>query len=153
VLVWEVVVDTDLLNGGNDTRFGAGGDNAHLVALLVGPLQHLWGTWAWLALLSELGGNSTELTVNVLVNLLGLHLEVVDLLELVAHAAEVLANEGLEELVDRVYVVDLVLLEDFIAELGAGLEGEELGESEGVIAVEESIGNLQEGQFVFSGRK
>jgi len=36
-----------------------------------------------------------------------------------------------------------VLLEDFIAELGAGLEGEELGESEGVVTVEESVSDLE----------
>jgi hypothetical protein len=35
-----------------------------------------------------------------------------------------------------------VLLEDFIAELGAGLEGEELGECESVVAVEEGVGYL-----------
>jgi hypothetical protein len=59
VLVWEVVVDADLLNGGNNTGLSAGGDDAHLVALLVSPLHHLGGTWAWLALLGQLGGDSS----------------------------------------------------------------------------------------------
>jgi hypothetical protein len=143
VLIWEVVIDTDLLDGGNYSGLGAGGDDAHLIALLLSPLHHLWGTWAWLALLGELGGDGTEFTINVLVNLLGFHLEVVDFLELVAHASEVLADEGLEELVDRVGVVDVVLLEDLIAELGAGLEGEEFGECEGVVAVEKDVGDLR----------
>lgn len=142
VLVWEVVVDANLLDGGDDTGLGAGGDDAHLVALLLGPLHHLWGTWAWVALLSELGGDTADLHVDVVVNLLGLHLEVVDLLELVAHAAEVLSNECLEELVHIVDMVDVVLLEDFVAEVGAGLEGAELGESESVVAVKETVGDL-----------
>lgn len=65
-----------------------------------------------------------------------------DLLQLDAHAAEVLADERLEELVDGVLVVDVVLLEDLIAELGAGFEGEELGLGERVVAVEEDIVDL-----------
>jgi hypothetical protein len=146
VLVWEIVVDTNLLDGGNNTGFGAGGDDAHLVALLLSPLHHFWGTWAWLALLGELGGNGTEFTINVRVNFRRLHLEVVNFLELVAHAPEVLADKGLEKLVDRVGVVDVVLLEDFIAELGAGLEGKELRECEGVITVEEDVSDLGEKQ-------
>jgi hypothetical protein len=146
VLVWEVVVDANLLDGGNDTGLSAGGDDAHLVALLVGPLQHFWGTWTWLAFLAQLGGNGTELTVNVLVNLFWLHLEAVDLLELVAHASEVLADECLEQLVDGVFMIDGVFLEDLIAELSAGLEGEEFGEGKGVVAVEEGIGDLAEEQ-------
>lgn len=143
VLVWEVVVDADLLDGGNDTGLGAGRDDAHLVALLLGPLHHLRGTWAWVALLSELGGDTTDLHVDVVVNLLGVHLEVVDLLELVAHAAEVLSDERLEELVDVVDMVNVVLLEDLVAQVGAGLEGAELGESKGVVAVIENVGDLE----------
>lgn len=110
--------------------------------MLLGPLHHFWGTWAWRALLSELGGDTTDLHVDVVVNLLWLHLEAVDLLELVAHATEVLSDECLEELVDRVDMINVVFLEDLVAEVGAGLEGEELGESEGVVAVKEDVGDL-----------
>ena len=47
-----------------------------------------------------------------------------------------------------VFMVDRVLLKDLIAEFGAGLEGEELGEREGVVAVEESVGHLAVEQSV-----
>jgi hypothetical protein len=66
----------------------------------------------------------------------------VDLLQLDTHATEVLADKGLEELVDGVLVVDVVLFEDLVAELGAGFEGEELGLGERVVAVEEDVVDL-----------
>jgi hypothetical protein len=64
----------------------------------------------------------------------------VDLLQLVA---QVLANEGLEKLVHIVTVVDIVLLEDLVAELSAGLKCKELGLSERVVAVEKDVVNLR----------
>jgi hypothetical protein len=39
------------------------------------------------------------------------------------HAAEVLANKGLQELVHSVAVGNVVLLENLIGKVGAGLEG------------------------------
>lgn len=111
--------------------------------MVLDPLHCLWDTWAWNRLLAELGGHGTELTIDVAVNLLGRHLEVVDLLQLVAHATEVLANEGLEKLVHIVTVVDIVLLEDLVAELSAGLKCKELGLSERVVAVEKDVVNLR----------
>ena len=142
VLIWEVVVDANLLDRGNDTWLSRGGDNRHLVALVLDPLHHLWHAWAWLALLGQLSGDGTKLTVDVGIDLLWAHLEVVDLLQLVAHAAEVLANERLEQLVHIVLVVDVVLLENLVAEVGASLEGEELGLGERVVAVEENVVDL-----------
>jgi hypothetical protein len=64
------------------------------------------------------------------------------LLETNHHATEILADEGLEKLVYSVSVVDVVLFEDLIGEIGAGLEGELLGENEGVVAIEEDILDL-----------
>jgi hypothetical protein len=56
-----------------------------------------------------------------------------------------LADESLEQLVHIVLVVGAVLLEDFVAEVGAGFEGEELGLGERVVAVEEDVVNLRVG--------
>jgi hypothetical protein len=39
-------------------------------------------------------------------------------------------------------MVDVMLLEDLVAELGAGFKGEELGLGESIVAVEEDVVNL-----------
>jgi hypothetical protein len=53
-----------------------------------------------------------------------------------------LADELLDELLAGEALVDVVLFADFVDELGAGFEGELLGEDEGVVAVEEEGGDL-----------
>jgi hypothetical protein len=45
-------------------------------------------------------------------------------------------------------MVDVVLLEDLVAELSASLEGKELGLGERVVAVEENVVNLVRGTSV-----
>ena len=48
------------------------------------------------------------------------------LLETDHHTTEVLANEGFEEIIDGVAFLDVVHLEEFIGEIGAGFESETL---------------------------
>jgi hypothetical protein len=57
------------------------------------------------------------------------------------HAAEVLPNELRHELRAGVLLGDVLGGEDLVGELGAGFEGEFLGEDEGVVAVEEERGD------------
>lgn len=58
------------------------------------------------------------------------------------HAAEVLADEVVEQLGAGVAFLDFVFGEDLVGEVGAGFEGEFFAEDEGVVAVEEDFGNL-----------
>lgn len=58
-------------------------------------------------------------------------------------AAEVLPDEGGHEVGAGVAVGDALLLAYLVGELGAGFEGELLGEDEGVVAVEEELSYLE----------
>lgn len=61
------------------------------------------------------------------------------------HSAEVLADEGSLELWAGIVgvVCDGIVCENFVGEVGAGFEGDVLGEDEGVVAVEEEVGYLE----------
>ena len=59
------------------------------------------------------------------------------------HAAEVLADEVIEELGAGVAVWDVIFGEDLIGEVGTSFEGEFFREDEGVVAVEEDFGDLK----------
>lgn len=69
-------------------------------------------------------------------------LEVELLLQGDHHAAEVLPHEVGEQFGTGVALVDVEFGEDLIGEVGAGFEGEFLGENEGVVAVEKDFGDL-----------
>jgi hypothetical protein len=59
------------------------------------------------------------------------------------HAAEVLPHEVFEQLFTRVVdILDVVLFEELVGEVGTGFEGEALGEDERVVAVEEDVFDL-----------
>ena len=126
VLVGEEVHEVGLDERGNDTRLGRGRDDSHGVALVLGPLELLSDTGALDALLGELRNDSAELHLDVLVNLVVAHLEVVLLLQADEHVAEVVADKVLEQGVGVVAGFDLVLLEHFIGEVGTCLESETL---------------------------
>ena len=140
--VWEVLVEANLVQRGNDTGFGRGADDGHWVALLMKPLQLITCTGALLALLRELCSDGTEFLVDVLLDLVWWHLEVVLLLEIGDHASEVLANEIFEELVDSVTLRLAILLEELVGEVCASFERKTLGETEGVVTVEEDVLDL-----------
>jgi len=126
VLVGEVVVDLGLLKRSNNTWFGRCADDRHGVSRLVQALELFWGTGAWLALGSEFGSDSTDFLADVLFELILRHGEVVLLLETDHHATEVLADEGFQEVIDSVALLDVVLLEDLIGEISACFESETL---------------------------
>lgn len=66
--------------------------------------------------------------------------EVVLLLEATHHATEVLTDEVLEELRTGVTLLGVgELLEDLVREFSASLEGELLGQDEGVVTVEQDL--------------
>jgi hypothetical protein len=56
-----------------------------------------------------------------------------------------LADKVLDEHVAGVAIGDVVPLQNFIGQVGAGLEGQLLGEDQGVVAIEEDLCNLQSG--------
>jgi len=59
------------------------------------------------------------------------------------HAAEVLADEGREQLRAGEALIDVVAFEDFVGELGAGSKGQFFGEDKGVVTVEEELCDLE----------
>jgi hypothetical protein len=104
VLVGEVVVDADFLHAGHDTGFGGGADNGHWVAHLLHLLELLGCAGAGGCFLAQLGGDGSQLAVDVGIELFWGHGEVVFLLETDHHAAEIVADEVFEELLDGVAV-------------------------------------------------
>jgi len=68
----------------------------------------------------------------------------VQLLQAYQHAAEVLADELFEEILLSVSCGDAMFMEDFVGQIGAGLEGQTFGLNEGVVAIEENVLDLDE---------
>jgi hypothetical protein len=58
------------------------------------------------------------------------------------HAAEVLADEVLEEAMSRVAFLDAMLLEELVGQVAAGFECEFLREAKSVVAVEQNVLDL-----------
>jgi hypothetical protein len=67
----------------------------------------------------------------------------VQLLQRREHAAEVLADELLDQGLAGEALLDVATGGDLVDEVGAGLEGELLGEDERVVAVEQKSSDLQ----------
>jgi len=93
---------------------------------LLDPFELLGNAGALDALLRKLLDDLAELAVDVIVNLVGRHFELVLLLQADEHVAEVVADKVLEQGVGVVAGFDLVLLEHFIGEVGTCLESETL---------------------------
>lgn len=146
MLVGEEAVQVGLAERSNNTALCRSADDGHGVTLLLEPLELLSHAGALGCLLAELLGDGAKLGLDKLLELLVGHLEVVLGLESEKHAAEVVANKVLEEALGRVaLVVDAMLLEDLVGELGAGLKGEVLRLAEGVVAVEQDVLGLSPG--------
>ena len=126
MLVGEVVINADLLYAGDDTGLGGGADNGHGVALLLQALKLLRNAGAGLALLAQLGGDGAELAVNVGIDLIRGHGEAVLLLQADEHAAEVVADEVLQQLLNGVALRLAPFLQDLVSQVRAGLEGQTL---------------------------
>jgi hypothetical protein len=148
VIFGKVVVDLGLLQRRDDTRSGGGGHDGHWVPLALQPLESLRHTVAHGGLGPQLGDDGVDLAGDVSVNLLGGHGEAMLFLQADHHAAEVLANKGLQKLMHSVALGDLVVLEDLIGEVGAGLEGQLLREDESVVAVEKDVLDLYRGPLL-----
>ena len=58
------------------------------------------------------------------------------------HAAEVLADEVLEEAMRRVACLDAMLLEELVGQVAAGFECKFLREAKSVVAVEQNVLDL-----------
>lgn len=144
MLVGEVFVNTSLLERGNNTGLGRGANDGQRVALLLEGFQLLGSSRAGSALLAQLGGDRTELTVNVGINILGRHGELVLVLKAYKHATEVEANEILEQLLNSIAlgIIFLVFVEDLVSQVGAGLEGQAFRQAEGVVAVKKDVADL-----------
>lgn len=97
---------------------------------------------AWLSLGLELLDNLSELTIDVVVEVLLWDGEVKLLLKRDHHAAEVLANKVLEELGAGIALWLSISFEDLVGKIGASLKGEFFAQDEGVIAVKENLLDL-----------
>jgi hypothetical protein len=64
------------------------------------------------------------------------------LLQAKHHAAEVLADEVLQEVMDRVACLDAMLLEKLVGQIAASFECELLRQAKSVIAVEQNVLDL-----------
>jgi hypothetical protein len=144
-VVGEEFVLADLLDAGNDSWFGGRGDNSH--AIFSGFFQCLELGSSTLALLGfgfKILYHLVHLLTNIVVQLVLRQGEVVLLLNGHHHAAEVLADEIFDQLVASVAVRDALFLEDGVGEVGTCFEGEDFGEDQSVITVEEEIFDLSE---------
>lgn len=139
----EELVHLGLLNGGDDAGHGGGGDDGHVVLLvLLELLEDLNDVLAGFSLCTEVRNGGVELLGDPLVELVGGDGEAVTGAEAGHHAAEVLADELVHELGAAIALLEAELLENLVGELSAGLERGVLGENERVIAVEEKALDL-----------
>lgn len=151
VIFGEVLVLPDFLDGSLHAPQGRRRHDRHAVFLGGGQfLQHGVDADARLRFLPQRRDHAVFFRSHVVFQLGGLHGEVVFLLQAAHHAAEVLAHEGVEELRAGESIGLVLLLEDFIGELGAGFEGEFFGENEGIVAVEEEFCDLRNLRFTCS---
>lgn len=142
----------DLLDGGLNTTESGRGDHRHVVlALVVELLEFFASTDTGLRLRIELGDDLILLFLHEPLQLVRAQLKLVLGLERDHHATEVLAHEILDELVAGVAVGNVVLLKDLIGKIGAGFEGQLLREDQGVVAIEEDLGDLRGASLVSRG--
>lgn len=146
-VVWlEVLVLANLLDGGTDAAQSRGRDNSHVVfSRALQSLEFFGDANAGRGLGLQLGDDLVFLFLDVALNLLLGHFEAVLALQRDHHAAEVLADEILDELLASVAVGNVALGEDLVGNVGAGLESQLLGHDEGVVTIEQELSNLRGG--------
>ena len=151
VVLGEVFGLVNLLDRGNDTTQSRRGDDRETVLLrLVKFVELLVATDAGLGLGLERGNDTVFLHLDVFFTLLVGQSEIEFLLEALDDAAEVLADEIDHELGAGVALIDALGFEDLVGELGTCFEGELFGEDEGVVAVEQDVGDLLGSTFFIS---
>ena len=139
----EVLGLVDFFDAGHDAAERAGADDGEAVLLVfVQLVEFLGAADAGLGVPLQLGNHPVLFHGDVLLHFRAGDAEVEFLLQVHDHAAEVLADEVVEEFGAGVAVWVVVFGEDLVGEVGAGFEGEFFGEDEGVVAVEEDFGDL-----------
>lgn len=133
----------DLLDGGLDASKGRGRDDSHTVLLLSEHLdKDLVDANAGLGLSLEFSNDTVLLLLDVALELLWRNRDVKLALDRDHHAAEVLANELADKLVAGVALLNAMLLQDLVGNVGTGLKSKLLGKDEGVVTVKEDVGDL-----------
>lgn len=123
LIMIEVLILVDLLDGGAYATQSGRGDDSETVLLRCEKLvQLISGADTGLGFCLQLGNDLVLLFRDVGLQLILLHLEFVLGLEGDHHAAEVLADKILDELVAGVSVGNAALLQDFICKVGASLK-------------------------------
>lgn len=146
MVLGEVLGLIDLVDTGLDPTQSTGADYGHAILLgFVQLLELLAAPDTGLGIPLQLGDHSVFFHGYVFLHIRAGDLEVVLFLEVHNHAAEVLADEFIEELGAGVAVGNVVLGEDLVGEVGAGFEGEFFRENEGIVTVEEDFCDLKGG--------
>lgn len=141
---FEVLFLTGFLDRGTNAAKSRRGYHGQVVfTLTMQRLQLLVDADARFTLGLELGNHLVLFLLDVVLELFLGHLEAVFGLERNHHAAKVLADEILDQLFASVAICDVMLGEDLVGDVGAGLKGQLLGHHEGVVAVEQQLSNLR----------
>ena len=140
----EVLGLVDLLDAGHDATERTRADHREPVLLVLVQLVELFAAAdAGLGVPLQFGNHPVLFHGDVLLHFRAGDAEFEFFLQVHDHAAEVLADEVVEEFGAGVAVWDVVFGEDLVGEVGAGFEGEFFREDEGVVAVEEDFGDLK----------
>ena len=140
----EVLGLVDLLDAGHDTTERTGTDDGEPVFLaFVQLVEFFAAAHTGLGIPLQFGNDPILFHGHVLLQLRAGDGEVVLFLQVHDHAAEVLADEVVEEFGAGVAVWDVIFGEDLVGEIGTGFKGEFFRENEGVVAVEEDFGDLK----------
>ena len=144
MVLGEVLGLVDFLDAGHDTTQRTRADHGEPVLLVFVQLVELFAAaHAGLGIPLQFGNHSILFHGYVLLHLRAGDGEVELFLQVHDHAAEVLADEVIEELRAGVAVWDVIFGEDLVGEVGTGFEGEFFREDEGIVAVEEDFGDLK----------
>ena len=125
VVFGEILGLVDFIDASLDTTECTGADDREAVLLLLVQLVELLGAaHTGFGILLQFGNHSVLLHGHVFFHLRARDGEVKLFLQVHDHAAEVLADEVIEELGAGVAVWDVVFGEDLVGEVGAGFKGE-----------------------------
>ena len=140
----EILGLVDFVDAGLDTAQSTRADHSHAVLLgFVQLVELLAAPHAGFGIPLQLVNHPVFFHRHVFLHLRAGDGEVELFLEVHDHAAEVLADEVIEEFGAGVAVWDIEFGEDLVGEVGTSFEGELFGEDEGVVTVEEDFGDLE----------
>ena len=140
----EVLGLVDLFDAGYNTTQRTGADDGEAVLFgLVQLVELLAAADTGLGIPLQFGNHPILFHGYVLLQLRAGDAKVVLFLEVHDHAAEILAHEVIEELGAGVAVWDVIFGKDLVGEVGTGFKGKLFREDEGVVTVEEDLGDLE----------